>query len=161
MEKVESHSWFKQVEGYILIPHELLHVLGYRLVGQRCKYHWAQPYVTPVQPLSRRQDLVGTLFPFLIFSILVLIFALLAGFASEAVVREDSYFWFIFWLTLTYIASIYIGTTLRDLRQVYLLIFDKPWYGWTPFDIFFQPLIDWNEIRKKVATGEDGDDQEI
>jgi hypothetical protein len=28
------------IEGYLLIPHELLHIVGYRLVGKRCLYHW-------------------------------------------------------------------------------------------------------------------------
>jgi hypothetical protein len=160
MRKVEDRSLFKRLEGYILIPHELLHVMGYRLVGQQCKYQWGQSYVTPVRPISRYRDLLGMLFPFLIFSILLIIFALFTGFASEAVVREASSFWFIFWLTLTYTAAIYIGTTLGDLRRAYLLFFNKPWYGWTPFDFFFQPLVDWNEIRRKVAAGEIDDQQD-
>ena len=155
MKQVQNISWFKRVEGYLLIPHELLHVLGYRLVGQRCEYRWGQPYVTPAGPIPRYRNLVGMLFPFLIFSTLLIIFALLAGFASEQAVREDSPFWFIFWFTLTYLAGIYVGTTLGDLRQVYLLILNKPWYGWTPFDIFFYPLVDWNEIRRKITAGKD------
>jgi hypothetical protein len=81
------------------------------------------------------------LFPFVVFSTLVTVLALLAGFASEAVVREGRVFWFIFWLTLTHIAGIYVGSTLLDLRRAYLLIVGKPWYSWTPFDILFQPLV--------------------
>jgi hypothetical protein len=94
------------------------------------------------------------LFPFLVFFTIAIIFALLAGFAAETAARDGAFFWFGFWLMLTYISAIYIGTTLGDLRRAYLLLFNKPWYDWTPFDIFFQPLIDWNDIRRKVAAGE-------
>jgi hypothetical protein len=140
--------------GNILIPHELLHVAGYWLVGQPCEYHWGRPYVTPLGVMPRWKRLVGMLFPFAIFFILVTLFALLAGFASREAVREGAFFWFITWLVLIYITGIYIGTTLGDLRRAYLLVVDKPWYSWTPFDFFFLPVVDWNDIRQKAVEGE-------
>ncbi len=154
MKSTKDQHWFTRLGGYLLIPHELLHVLGYRLVGKRCQYQWGNPYVTPVGPMSRGVQLTGMLFPFVVFFLLVTIFVILAGFASEQVVREGSFFWFIFWLGLSYIAGIYTGTTLGDLRRAYLLIFDKPWSSRTPFDFFFWPIVDWNDIRSQVASGE-------
>lgn len=152
--ETKSRSWFKQIEGYLLIPHELLHVVGYRLVGEHCIYRWGETYVTPTGRPSRSRDLFGMLFPSVVFLVLALSFGLLAGFASRAVIQEGVAFWFIFWLTLTYLAGIYAGTTLGDLRRAYLLIRNQPWYSWTPFDFFFYPLVDWNEVRRRVARGE-------
>jgi hypothetical protein len=84
----------------------------------------------------------------------MIIFCLLAGFASKEFVQEAKPFWFIFWLGLTYIAGFYATSAMGDLRIAYLIIKDKPWYAWTPFDVFYPPLVDWNEIRRKVAEGE-------
>ena len=154
MRQIERRRRLTRLAGYLLIPHELLHLVGFRLVGQRCEYQWGQPYVTPIGSMKRQQDLVGMLFPFLIFFILVTIFAILAGLASNQVVREGRFFWFAFWLTLTHVAGIYAGTTIGDLRRAYLLLFNKPWYSWTPFDFCYWPIVDWDEIRTKVRTGE-------
>lgn len=140
--------------GYFIMPHELLHVLGYRLVGQRCVYRRGNSYVTPVGSMSRRARLVGKLFPFLVFFISLTIFAILAGFAVGPAKHEGDYLWLIFWLGLTYLAGFYTCTTLGDLRQAYLLIFDKAWYEWTPFDFFFWPVVDWTAIRRQVQAGE-------
>lgn len=153
-------NWFVRLSGYVVMPHELLHVVGFRLVGKQCEYRWGNHYVTPIEPMTGRERLVGMLFPFAVFFVLLISFIILAGFAAEYVVREGAFFWFIFWLTLTYIAGFYMCTAIGDLRQAYLLIFDKPWYGWTPFDFFFQPFVDWNDIRKKVTTGEIDDKQD-
>jgi len=49
--------------GYLILPHELLHVLGYRLAGKRCRYRPGQLYVAPERPLTRRQALIGLLCP--------------------------------------------------------------------------------------------------
>jgi hypothetical protein len=148
--ETKPRNWFKRIEGYLLIPHELLHVVGYRLVGQRSIYYWGETYVTPVPKPSRAQDLFGMLFPFTVFLLLALGFGLLAGFASRAVVEEGASFWFVFWLGLTYTAGLYAGTTLGDLRRAYLSLRGQPWYSWTPFDFFFYPLVDWDEIRRRI-----------
>jgi hypothetical protein len=154
MKDTRARSQFQLILGYLAIPHELLHVLGHRLVGQRCKYQWGNTYVTPIGEITRWKRLVGLLFPFVVFFSLTIIFSLPAGFASRSVVQEGQVFWFVFWLGLTYIAGFYTSSTIGDLRQAYLLLKNKPWYAWTPFDIFYQPLMDWNEIRRKVAEGE-------
>ncbi len=57
-------SFLRRLEGYILIPHELLHVWAYRLVGQPCQYHLGDTQVTPLKPLSRREYLFVLLWPF-------------------------------------------------------------------------------------------------
>ncbi len=82
---------------------------------------------------------------------LVVLFAILAGFAAEQVVRQGQYFGFILWLSLTYLAGIYIGTTVGDLRKAYLLITGKPPHSQTPVDIFYWPFVDWNEVRANIS----------
>ena len=91
-----------------MIPHELLHVLGYYLVGQKCIYHWGQSYVTPKRPMPLWRDLVGMLFPAGVFLNLMLVFGVLAGLALEGfmvagqagpdsiVVGDDFWGWFLF-----------------------------------------------------------------
>ncbi|MDX1521223.1 MAG: DUF3267 domain-containing protein [Anaerolineae bacterium] len=137
-----------------MIPHELLHVIGYRLVGQPCRYEWGQPFVTANTTMKRWQNLVGLLFPFAIFLINLVVVSIFLGLAGEQVKREGTVFWFFVWLSIFYVAAIYLGSTIGDLRKAYLLIKNKPWYAWTPFDFFYQPLVDWNDIRHKVESGE-------
>ena len=52
-----------RLEGYLLIPHELLHVSAYRLMGKPCDYEWGAMKVTPLVSLSRRERLFVTLLP--------------------------------------------------------------------------------------------------
>lgn len=52
--------------GYFFLPHELLHVAGYRLVGKNCRYHPGDWSVKPEPGLTRKQRLVGLLFPVVI-----------------------------------------------------------------------------------------------
>ena len=134
--------------GYILIPHELLHLLGFWLAGTRCEYRWGQPYVRPLEPMSRRQRLVGRLFPFVIFTLLVLGCALLVPLAYVNALRGGSWLCLILCLALLQIAILYAGTTLVDVRNAYLLIVDKPWHSRTPFDMFLWPFVDWDEVRR-------------
>lgn len=152
--KTKPQTWFSRLEGYVLIPHELLHLVGYRLVGKQCKYEWGQPYVTPIEPLSRNERLVGVLFPFIVFVLLIILLAIPAGFAAKAVIQDGALFRFIFWLVLTHIAVGYALSTVGDLRNAYLLINNKPWHSWTPFDFLFWPFIDWAEIQKEREAKE-------
>lgn len=51
------------IEGYLLIPHELLHVAAYRLIAKPCAYQWGQRSVRRLAPLTRRERLFVLLFP--------------------------------------------------------------------------------------------------
>jgi hypothetical protein len=149
MNQPKPHPQLERWLGYFAMPHELLHVLGYRLVGQRCEYRRGQRSVTPLGPMRRSERLVGLLFPFTVLATLCLIFGLLSGLAYREVLRSGSWVGFAVWSVLSLLSGSYAGTAIGDLRQAYLLIFDKPWDSWTPFDLFFWPVIDWAEIRKR------------
>ena len=94
------------------------------------------------------------LLPFATFAFLFLGFGLLSALAYSWALRGGGYLWFILWTGLALSAGTYAGTAIGDLRNAYLLLTKKPWYSHTPFDIFFWPVVDWDDIRKKVATGE-------
>jgi hypothetical protein len=154
MKRTQPRNWITQLNGYIAVPHELLHVAGYWLVGKPCQYRWGDAYVTPEKHLKLWEHLVGLLFPFIICSGLFVISGILSAFAYREVVREESLSGFLFWTSLALVSGGYAGTAIGDLRKAYLLIFNKPWYSWTPFDIFFWPVVDWTEIRNKLKKEE-------
>jgi hypothetical protein len=150
MEQREYQTRTPSLGDYFLIPHELLHILGFWLVGKQCRYRWGNNYVTPIGPLTYREQLIGTLFPFFILSIIVVCSGILSGLAYQQSLHTGSLFWFGFWTGLTVVAGIYAGTAIIDLRKAYLLIVNKSWHSWTPFDFFFQPVINWDEIRDYI-----------
>lgn len=50
--------------GYYLVPHELLHVLAYRLINKPCEYQWGHHYVRPLAKRTKWQRIFVLLFPF-------------------------------------------------------------------------------------------------
>lgn len=154
MKQIHPQHWSARLGGYFLIPHELLHLAGFWLVGKRCRYQWGDSFVLPIDPINRRERLVGLLFPFIVCSGLMVIFGLLSTVAYGFALRGSSFFWFVLWTGLSLITGIYAGTAITDLRKAYLLILDKPWHSWTPFDIFFWPVVDWTEVRRKISVEE-------
>ncbi len=159
MKQAERPSPSARLAGYVAIPHELLHVLGYRLTGQRCTYQWGNSYVTPNGPMPLWAHLIGDLLPFAVFALLFFVSTVLAGLAYGQALHNGSYLGFILWTGLAVAAGSYAGTTVDDLRQVYLLLRRKPWHSWTPFDFFYWPLIDWSEVRQSLVNqkGEEDD----
>jgi hypothetical protein len=125
-----------QIEGYLLIPHELLHVLGYRLVGKHCIYRWGDHQVKPVGPLSRNERLVGLLFPFVVCMAiwLIMLSLLLVAFFYGGLA------WAMILSILSGIVLIYAFAAIGDLRQTYLLLHNKKHYAQTPFDFLFWPV---------------------
>ena len=148
MKQAQLPQWLLRLKGWVAVPHELLHVAGYWLVGKPCRYQWGDTYVTPPGSLKLWERLVGLLFPFSVFAGLCVVSGLLSAFAYREVMREDAIFGFVFWTVAALISGGYAGTAIGDLRKAYLLITRKPWYSWTPFDIFFWPVVDWSQIRK-------------
>lgn len=159
MKQAKNRSALSRFGGYLSIPHELLHVVGYRLVGKQCSYQWGDFRVTPLGSMTLWERLVGLLFPFGVFSIFCFVSGILSGLAYSYGLREGSFIWFIFLTGVALISGSYAGTAIGDLRKAYLLILNKPWHSWTPFDIFFWPVVDWSEVRKKIATEEQDDKQ--
>ncbi len=127
-----------KIEGYLLIPHELLHVAGYRLVGRKCRYRLGDPYVIPPGSMTRREQLIGLLFPFAVFAGLFVLSILLLGFIPLIVKYYEGnvLLWIGMLGSLSVASVVYVCTTIGDLRQAYLIIYDKPPDSETPFDFF-------------------------
>lgn len=126
-----------RIEGYLLIPHELLHVIGYWLVGKRCAYHWGNNRVKPVGPLTRRERLVGLLFPFVTCVVTWLILLPL----SVAAFFYGGMRWVIILTGISSLALVYAFASIGDLRQAYLLLYDRDPHDETPFDFLFWPIL--------------------
>ncbi len=62
-----------KLDGYLVIPHELLHVLAYRLIGKRCAYQWGDHAVNSLEDRTINQRLFCLLFPLLVNSLVVLL----------------------------------------------------------------------------------------
>jgi uncharacterized protein (DUF3820 family) len=152
MKSTKYQRWPVPFGKYLALPHEFLHIVGYRLVGKQCVYRWGDAHVTPLGPMTLWERLVGILLPFVVFSTLCLVSGVLSGLAYRYQLRDGSLGWFILLVGLALVFGSYAGTAIGDLRKAYLLLFDKPWHSWTPFDIFFWPVVNWTEVRKNVAT---------
>lgn len=55
-----------KLEGYLLIPHELLHVIAHRVIGKRCSYRLGESHVTQIDPCTSDEHLFCLLFPLLV-----------------------------------------------------------------------------------------------
>jgi hypothetical protein len=133
----ERRNWLTQLEGYLLIPHELLHLVGYKLVGKRCHYHWGNSYVTPIDPMTRNEKLVGLLFP-LAACLMAWLLLFPLPFVALFIAGPT---WAIILTLLPVIPFAYAFTAIGDLRRAYLLIYDYSPRQKTPFDFFFWPIL--------------------
>lgn len=57
-----------RIEGILLIPHELLHVIAFRLIGKRCQYSWGDVRVSVVEPLTYVEHLFTLALPLAVTS---------------------------------------------------------------------------------------------
>ncbi len=59
---------FWKIDGYLAIPHELLHVFAYRLIGKKCHYRLGDHFVHPLEPRSLKERLFVLLFPLFVIA---------------------------------------------------------------------------------------------
>jgi hypothetical protein len=55
-----------QIDGYLGIPHELMHVAAYRMLGKRCAYRLGDNAVTALEPCTLDERIFCLLLPLLI-----------------------------------------------------------------------------------------------
>jgi len=122
-------SFLYKLGGYYLIPHELLHVLAYRIVGEPCHYKWGSYHVQSSTPKRRREKLFILLFPFVICWVLGFFFGalwILSVFFIK--VPPERYFiegpsWHIIFLIMAWLSILYSGTAHQDLIDAYGWLF--------------------------------------
>ena len=62
-----------KLDGYLVIPHELLHVVAYRLIGKSCTYQLGDHAVKSLEDRTFKQHLFCLLFPLLVNGLVVLL----------------------------------------------------------------------------------------
>lgn len=125
-----KNFWHK-LGGYYLIPHELLHVLAYRLIGKPCAYEWGDYRVRPLRQRTWGEKVFVLLFPFIVCLVLGFIFGLLwllSAFFIE--IPSDRYFidgptWHFVFPILATLFIFYSGASYGDIIIAYRLLFRK------------------------------------
>lgn len=120
-----------RLEGYYLIPHELLHVLAYRLIGKPCRYTWGDHRVESDAPKTKGERLFVLLLPFVtcwilgtLFHLLWILLALSTLLPPEQYFREAPLWHYLLPITATGFI-IYSGTGYRDIRRVWKILFEE------------------------------------
>jgi len=124
-------TFIHKLGGYYAIPHELLHVLAYRLIGKPCHYQWGDYSVRPLTKRTRRERIFIALLPFAFFfglGLLSLILWVISAFFIQ--MPPERYFidgptWHITFLIIGAILIFYSGTAHGDLVNSYHLLFGK------------------------------------
>jgi len=62
-----------KLDGYLIIPHELMHVVAYRIIGKRCAYRLGDHTVKSLEDRTLGQRLFCLLFPLLINGLAVVL----------------------------------------------------------------------------------------
>ena len=119
--------------GLIIASHELLHIVGFRLIHKPYHYRWGEPFVQPAAPLTRQEQLVVALFPLAVTFPLFVGFTVLVGLTFNRLPG-----WGLFFLGLTAAAGFAASFCLDDLGRAYQLVTGR---DKTPFD----PLIQLND----------------
>ena len=114
--------------GYYLIPHELLHVLAYWIIGKRCFYQWGDWKVKSLQPKTRREKLFVLLFPItvcwiigILFHIFWLLLVILSGLPREYILEGSGTHFLL--LILGILPIFYTHTVGKDLLDAYGWLF--------------------------------------
>lgn len=85
--------------AYLYIPYQFLQLLGYRLAGKECCYHWTKYGVQPIGTTSKRQHLWAGIFPTLVCG-LILVGQLALAFYLFALYYTPDTPWIILFLVI-------------------------------------------------------------
>jgi hypothetical protein len=121
-----------KLKGYYLIPHELLHVWGYRIIGKPCHYEWGDCRVVSLANRTRNERLFIGLLPLAVswgfgffFHFLWLISLIFLVPIPIERYLIDGPTWHIIFVLLGSVFVIYGGTAHADLINAYYLLFRK------------------------------------
>lgn len=128
-DKSVSRNFLHKLGGYYLIPHELLHVLAYRIIGKPYRYRWGDHCVHSLAPKSKREKLFVLLFPFVVcWALGLLLHFVWFGLALSAQMPPETYFfagptWHFIFPMMATLFIIYSGTSHQDLIDAYGWLF--------------------------------------
>lgn len=121
-----------KIDGYLAIPHEVLHVLAYWLTGKKCRYRVGDHFVHPLESRSFGERLFVLLFPLLIIggAGLALMVWWAATYVSHGYPPHPlTYFlvapaWHKALWSASVILLLYAGSCVGDVRVVIRLLFE-------------------------------------
>lgn len=126
-----SKDFLYKFEGYYLIPHELLHVLAYRLIGKPCYYRWGEHRVYSSVQKTPGERFFVLLFPSVVCWLFAFFFGLLwISSAFFITISPERYFidgptWHFIFPIIASLFVLYSGTGYRDVRKVLQILFEK------------------------------------
>jgi len=130
--KKQHLDFLNKLGGYYLIPHELLHVLAFRIIGKPCEYQWGNDYVRPLARETKRERIFVSLFPFAVIMGLGLFFGLLwVSSAFFIKIRPERYFidgptWHVIFFIISTLFFFYASSAGGDIiSSVGILVFNK------------------------------------
>ena len=120
-----------RLEGILLIPHELLHVAAYRLIGKGCQYRLGAPFVQRAASINRAERLFVLLFPTAIAGVAAVVFFLLWAFTALALAAKDPIYplqapaWHVVIGVSFAVASVYAASGTGDVVTAVRLLRDS------------------------------------
>ncbi len=122
-----------KIDGYLAIPHELLHVLAYRLIGKKCRYRLGDHFVYPSETRSWAERLFVLLFPLMVISGLGLVSLsvwVVTYLLNDYPPHPLGYFaiaptWHKYLWAAAIVLLLYAGSCVGDAQIVLRLLFQK------------------------------------
>lgn len=133
----QSTTWQRliRLEGYLLIPHELLHVAAHRLIGRAYTYKWGDTGVDKREPCTWREDLFCLLFPLIVTLPLALALILI---------------WSIIFLRAGYQPGAYL--TQAPLWHPLLLLFGFGLFTYALTTSLFDLILAWQMLARQLTN---------
>lgn len=127
----QTQTFLHKLGGYYLIPHELLHLLAYRIIGQPCHYEWGDHRVQSSAEKTQRERLFILLLPLVVclslsffFHFVWITLALSARMSLEEYILTAPRWHFVFH-GLANLLMLYCGTAYRDVRRALQILFSQ------------------------------------
>jgi hypothetical protein len=114
-----------RLNSYLYVPYQFLQVVGYRLVGKRCVYQWGKCGVKPVEPVTRKQYLLGVLFPVAVFWTILIFQAILHAYLYYRYYPTAFWIPIIFGLLPAIALGPYFHLVVLDMLRVRRLLKNK------------------------------------
>ncbi len=122
-----------KIDGYLAIPHELLHVLAYRLIGKKCRYQFGSHFVQSLERRTFGEKLFVLLFPLLVIGGLGLALMFLwmvtyisIGYPAQPLLYfQTAAVWHKMLWAMAVILLLYSGSAFNDIRTSIHLLFQK------------------------------------
>ncbi len=129
-DRLDESLW--RLDGYVVIPHELIHVLAYRIIRKPCQYRPGDHVVRPLSERTLGEEVFIKLFPLAVVGSLAAVtfgmwvMTLPPGRFDPASYLASSPRWHIGLMLLTILLQVYAAASFWDVRAVIELLVKDP-----------------------------------